>query len=304
MARQLKEVPDRNQPNDVWVDLVTHPERNRSGYINFEQALEPDNAFEPGASAWSRKNAWWLAEATFLAYWQDDEVVKKIYSDKAGLQCLPLAEGATQCHVAFNEEFAIVAFRGTQPYDLGDLLDDAGFAQTAWTTGRVHAGFKAALERIKEKLVTALSSHAPGLPVWMTGHSLGGALAVLAADELGAKGVYTFGLPRVGDQAFTGHFNQKFKDRSFRYVDDHDFVTHLPPEKLLWFSYAHVDELRWIDRDGTVRTVEPPALQADDLLKIVRLLKTNQRLDMPDALKDHAPVLYATHTWNDLVRNP
>src|SRR5258706_955163 len=260
MIRQLKKVPDRNQPIDVWVDLVTHPDRNRTGYINFEQALEPDNRFEPGAGAFSRKNAWWLAEASLLSYWKGDQEVQKIYAENAGLQCLPLAVGATQCHLAFNQEYAIVAFRGTQSDDWRDLFDDARFKLTEWKTGHVHAGFKDAFERIRDSLIKALANHAPGLPVWITGHSLGAALAILAADDLGAKGVYTFGLPRVGDQIFAGHFNQQFRGRSFRYVDDHDVVTHVPPERLPGLSYAHIDERRWIDRDGNVSTADPTVL--------------------------------------------
>jgi triacylglycerol lipase len=306
MARQLKKVPDRNQPTDVWVDLVTHPERNRSGYVNFEQALDPDNLFEPGATEFSRKNAWWLAEASLLAYWHDEDVAKKIYLERAGLQCLPLTEGATQCHLAFNKDFAIVAFRGSQPDDWGDIFDDASFGQTQWKTGHVHAGFKGAFERIKEKLTATLTDHAPGLPVWMTGHSLGAALAVLAADDLGAQGVYTFGLPRVGDQIFAGHFDQQFRGRSFRYVDDHDVVTHVPPERLPGLSYAHVDERRGIDKDGNVGTAEPTVRHffQDIFGRSNVLLDTLKHpFSLPAALEDHAPVLYATHIWNDLVKN-
>jgi triacylglycerol lipase len=313
MIRQLKTVPDRDAPIDVWVDLVAHPEKNRSGYVNFEQGLEPDNRFESGASGFSRKNAWWLAEASFLSYWRDDEGVKRIYAESAGLQCVPLAEGPTQCHLAFNDDFAIVAFRGTQSDDWRDLFDDARFKLTDWQTGHVHAGFKGAFDRIRDKLNAALTTHAPNRPVWMTGHSLGAALAVLAADEIEAtQGVYTFGLPRVGDPTFVAHFNERFRDRSFRYVDHLDVVTHVPPEKSPLGSYSHVDERRWIDKDGNVSTATPTLphfVQAVFgrpivLFHTLQLLMQGRQPSMLDALADHAPVLYTTHTWNDLVRNP
>jgi predicted lipase len=84
----------------------------------------------------------------------------------------------------------------------------------------VHAGFKDAFKRIEEKLKEALRAHAPHRPVWNTGHSLGAAPAVLAADTIETKGIYTFGLPRVGDTIFAGHYNQRFNGKSFRYVND------------------------------------------------------------------------------------
>jgi triacylglycerol lipase len=221
-----------------------------------------------------------------------------------------LDEGGTQCHLAFNQDFAIVAFRGTQPDEWEDIFDDGRFGLASWQNGRVHAGFKKAFKRIEPKLRDALRTHAPNRPVWMTGHSLGAALAVLAADTIETQGIYTFGLPRVGDTIFVGHYNQRFSGRSFRYVNDVDVVTHVPPGRPL-SPYLHVDEQRSIDPDGNVSKALP-ALQhflrdifgrPNVVLHILELLTKGQFLEMPDALADHAPVLYATHTWNDLVRN-
>ncbi|HSS52343.1 MAG TPA: lipase family protein [Thermoanaerobaculia bacterium] len=308
MARQKKQVPSRNESTDYWVDLVVHPERNRSEYVNFDHALDADNKFEPNAGGFSPVNAWWLAEASLLAYWLDATEVARIYRQRAGLDCLVLEEGSTLCHLAFNKEFAIVAFRGTQADDWRDLFDDSRFALTDWMNGRVHCGFKAAFLRIQEKLSAALKAHAPGLPVWMTGHSLGAAIAVLAADTIETRGIYTFGLPRVGEPIFVGHFNQRYSGRSFRYVNDHDVVTHVPPGRPVT-SYLHIEEARSIDADGHVTTATPPSLQlirnifgeARMVFQIVQLLREGKLSLMPDALADHAPVLYATHTWNDLA---
>jgi triacylglycerol lipase len=310
MARQRKQVPSRTEPIGFWVDLVTHPEKNRSAYVSFEHANDAENKFKPNVTGFSRLNAWWLAEAAFLAYWRDPEKVKRIYEQQTGLKCEPLDEGGTQCHLAFNEDFAIVAFRGTQPDDWQDIFDDGRFGLDDWPHGRVHEGFKAAFKRIEKKLRDALKTHASNKPLWITGHSLGAALAVLAADTIETRGIYTFGLPRVGNTLFTGHYNQRFSGRSFRYVNDVDVVTHVPPGRPLT-PYLHVDEQRWIDPDGNV-SKSLPALQhffsdifgrPNVVLHILELLTKGQLLEMPDALADHAPVLYATHTWNDLVRN-
>ena len=309
-----KQPPDRGAPLDFWVDLVTHPERNRSGYVNFEHALDPAYRFRGDATELARANAWWLAEASLLAYWPDAAQVKEIYRTRTGLACEPVVVGNILCHLAFNDRFAIVAFRGTRPDDWQDILDDARFRMVDWTNGHVHGGFKGAFLDIRDALIGALHSHAPNLPVWMTGHSLGAAIAVLAADTIPeTKGVYTFGCPRVGDQIFVGHFNARFQSQSFRYVDDHDVVTHLPPEPLGWpvGLYEHVNERRWIDKDGNVGTGSPTLAhfvgdvfgQPVVLYHMLQLSMSGQ-LPLPDALEDHAPVLYATYAWNDLFKNP
>ncbi|ETN79016.1 triacylglycerol lipase [Necator americanus] len=71
--------------------------------------------------------------------------------------------------------------------------------------------------------------------VLFTGHSLGGALAALAAARTAKQGfrrgdqitIYTFGEPRVGDATFAANFDSMIKD-SYRVVFRRDIVPHLP----------------------------------------------------------------------------
>lgn len=76
--------------------------------------------------------------------------------------------------------------------------------------------------------------------LYITGHSLGGAMAVLAAaliysdEELRdlrpcLRGIYTFGQPMVGDRAFASMFEASFGNKLFRHVYGRDVVPHLPP---------------------------------------------------------------------------
>lgn len=52
-------------------------------------------------------------------------------------------------------------------------------------------------------------------PIYVTGHSLGGSIAVLTAAELSVDDdynvatVYTYGKPRVGNKKFASWFNQR-----------------------------------------------------------------------------------------------
>jgi hypothetical protein len=76
--------------------------------------------------------------------------------------------------------------------------------------------------------------------LYLCGHSLGGAHAVLAAAKIyedprcaclrdKLRGVYTFGQPMVGDEEFTSVCDRLFGDRLFRHVYGRDIVPHYPP---------------------------------------------------------------------------
>jgi hypothetical protein len=121
----------------------------------------------------------------------------------------------------------VLAFRGTQVGSLRDISTDLRANLVAAPGGgRVHAGFQAAFEKVRERLVTALARY-PGLPLYITGHSLGGALALVATRYLGSDSsgaTYTFGCPRAGDDAFFA----SIKTPIYRIVNAADGVTRIP----------------------------------------------------------------------------
>ncbi|WKY12670.1 hypothetical protein Q1695_003902 [Nippostrongylus brasiliensis] len=81
-------------------------------------------------------------------------------------------------------------------------------------------------------------AHYKGYRITLTGHSLGGALAALAAARIAKQGfrrgdqitIYTFGEPRVGDLTFATNFDSMIRD-SYRVVFHRDCIPHLPPWK-------------------------------------------------------------------------
>ncbi|WP_437591730.1 lipase family protein [Sorangium sp. So ce1000] len=100
--------------------------------------------------------------------------------------------------------------------------------------------------------------------LYITGHSLGGAMAVLAAarlfhehpEEMKKKlgGVYTYGQPMVGDQAFAERCEADFGSRLFRHIFRNDVVPHWPPRSTGAFKHAGKKEY-WSSPDGwTERT--------------------------------------------------
>lgn len=95
--------------------------------------------------------------------------------------------------------------------------------------------------------------------VWITGHSLGGALAALAAAKLLVEhklelaGLYTFGQPPVGTIRFCSRFEKQFPNRFFRFVNHTDAVSGAPI-----FFRAHVGEVRYFDTSGALWEGAPP----------------------------------------------
>jgi pimeloyl-ACP methyl ester carboxylesterase len=148
-----------------------------------------------------------------------------------------------------HEKRALVVFRGTEPDDVTDLGTDLEVSLTPWDgAARVHAGFRDAFESVADAISRWRDVHAP-LPPIVTGHSLGAALATLAASRWRAARLVTFGCPRVGNPAFAATIAS---NANVRYVNCCDVVTELPPE--MPDLYEHVGPLRYIDRLGRIET--------------------------------------------------
>jgi hypothetical protein len=285
--------------------FVLHPERD-ADYVHFQNGER--HPFDARATVIGRCNAWWLADAALLAYW--DAPVACARFEAAGWRTECLDQEGVQCYVATASAAVIVAFRGTEPDQWRDIFDDASFALAPWVRAGtlVHRGFRDALQRIWDRLHAKLVPLAATRSVWFTGHSLGAALATLAADRADFDGfVCTLGSPRVGDHAFTAAFDRRFRGRSLRYVSGADVVTHVPPP--LPLPYDHVARQRHIREDGTIGD-EPPRLHhffnelirhSTALLDTVELLERGLARSAPGFLLDHMPRGYSVDIWNDHV---
>jgi len=118
----------------------------------------------------------------------------------------------TEAAVLWNDDVVILGFRGTTP--TADFVTDAqkNMRRMPDSWGDmvlVHNGFAVSWEAIRDDVIDELEERlVGGRRLWITGHSLGGALATLAAYDLDAvegipvEGVHTFGQPRVGGDAF------------------------------------------------------------------------------------------------------
>ncbi|MAI73342.1 MAG: hypothetical protein CMM01_20900 [Rhodopirellula sp.] len=257
-----------------------------------------------------RVHAWWLAEISMLVYADGDGFVRRQLMS-AGMLDVKMytspktSADHTQAILTFNADSVIVAFRGTEPNEWKDLITDMKAHQIELgTAGKVHAGFQSGLLSVWDQVQPELERlSASGKRVWMTGHSLGGALAVLAAHQFREPAtVYTFGSPRIGDADFVKHYQQP----TFRIVNNTDLVAEVPPP--LW--YQHVGELIYFNsRHQVCRNVPVSRLVKDrargQSLAVTQRIKEWSSLDLAERpvkpLLDHAPICYVVHCWNAMV---
>jgi triacylglycerol lipase len=273
-----------------------------TAYVHFDG--HQTAPFDPKAASMTRANAWWLAESALLAYWGAADAIPRFR--RAGLDAEFFEQQDTQAYVAWTADAVLVTFRGTQPGSVDDIVSDVLVPLVDWPTGKVHFGFKAALERVWTGMIGRIEALASSRSVWFSGHSLGAALATLAADRFrSTAGVCTIGSPRAGNRAFAAAFDTRFGDRALRYVNDTDIVTHVPTPFPL--SYNHVGALRQISPEGVI-TSQVPALahfvtavfgDVDHVAETMNAVRAGTIQTAPDFLLDHMPRSYAVDIWND-----
>jgi len=173
-------------------------------------------------------------------------VVEKVFSDDA--------HNLFGYVVRTNEDI-VISFRGTQGPSLQNWITNLNFLKTDYYFApcncRVHSGFYDGYMYLKDQIVPVVKSlraKYPSLPIRVTGHSLGAALATLCvADLAGVEGIHVdmmihFGEPRVGDDDFVSWFKGLGVTLSHRVTHYRDIVPHLPPHD---FGFSHVPTEIW-----------------------------------------------------------
>jgi hypothetical protein len=221
---------------------------------------------------------------------------------------------------------AILAFRGTDPASFVAMFGDGDVMQRPFEGHGVHAGFYANVEAIWDDVSDALHAAVQGAhlddqgvrvetpnkleTLYVTGHSLGGAMAVLAAARLFGRGyeawnpkklvqgVYTFGQPMVGDKGFAEVCARAFGERLYRHVYRTDLIPHLPPKSSI--PYAHTSKewrsdsvlAPWHGGHEASKRASLPAAVFDALLNAVELRFIPRPLLLGYSIDDHMPVGY------------
>jgi len=207
------------------------------------------------------------------------------------------------CLVGTTDRGVVLSFRGTIPPDIHDqqsLLDwisdltDEPIAAPG-IPGKVHAGFWQALSALWEPMVKEIkqqmNANGQSLPLYITGHSKGGALSSLAALRLKLQEgivpavVYTYASPHPGDVTFANQYKLDIPNH-IRYEYGNDIVPHLVPDSMFidtiaslpgigeffkgmeTWNYAPVGSLQFIEWDKQTIVNDSTILHVERLARL------------------------------------
>jgi Lipase (class 3) len=244
-------------------------------------------------------------EAARLAYHPAERMPDEAQRLKAALQCIGFDEPTwfvdrgtnTQAfgsHRA-SDHTVLLAFRGTEPDQVGDLYTDGQFWKVSWMDQhhQVHAGFaKSASALLGGPHLKAYLQRHEGARLWMTGHSLGAAIATLVATAHKPHTLVLVGSPRVGDESFCQSVQAQVVHRL---VNCCDIITRIPPTGL---GFAEVGIPTYIDASGAVHTdwlrgdARIDADRSDARMSHLRELAWRWGNVLCRDLADHAPINY------------
>ena len=249
------------------------------------------------------------AEAARLAYRRFEEGADELERLAADLARGGFAAPARFVHPGTDGQgygtfdangLALLAFRGTQPDRVGDLVSDARFAfePCKLGEGHVHAGFQNTALGLWPDVERWLhETAAKRKRLIVCGHSLGAAIATLLALPSKADLLFTLGSPRVGDADFVAQFEASAL-RVVRAVDCCDVVTEVPPIAL---GFQHLGAPLYIDRLGAASSDASAAFIEEDRreARATYLSEHSFRIGtvLVRDLADHAPINYLRAFW-------
>ena len=220
-------------------------------------------------AAYSDRTAWLMAEMSRLSYVKaevnPDELKGALAQADFELVQIFNCSG-TQGFLAkrASDKLAVLVFRGTEREDPRDVITDLEATFYKDENGvKIHDGFYKAYKCVEEDIYRA-AEKIKDYSLYVTGHSLGGALALIATRALNSDNLaacYTFGGPKVGNE----EFGEEIKPPIYRIVNAFDIVPATPPTYLLDLLFLvpvkkvqdFISNFRGYDHHGDVRYLTP-----------------------------------------------
>jgi len=181
-----------------------------------------------------------------------------------------------QAYLLTNGKERVLSFRGTEVKQKSDILADLTSGKNKEENGsHVHVGFRKEVNKLWDDILLNLNKDGNNLPLVITGHSLGAAMATIMASRLSFRGLInvnalvTFGSPRVGTKAFVS----ALKVPHTRVINCCDAVTRVP---LYIMKFRHHGTILYLDYHGNARHSAGWRLLWDQILARKRALEKRQ----------------------------
>ena len=219
---------------------------------------------KPYTTALNPDNAYWMARLSQAVYRKrsktnpapDEAKILKILQkeDEKFISITGFSKNSAQAMIVEHEEYLCMVFRGTD--EIADWLDNLNAFPVKELFGSFHRGFWFSVADIWDGIeqryqeLRAIKKR----PLFITGHSLGGAMATIAAAkfihlDLPFISVYTFGQPRAMTKETSQVFDIEAKSRFFRFQNNNDLVTRVPARLM---GYSHVGSSIYISQTGSI----------------------------------------------------
>ncbi len=255
-------------------------------------------------------NAYWMARISNAIYMKrsaSDEhpdeaaILHNLKAEDPGFMSVKGADtNSSQAALIAHQDYLCMVFRGTN--ELADWLDNINAFRTRVLFGEIHRGFWNSVEDVWDVIHDAYVRlrEESKRPLFFTGHSLGGAMATVAAarflhQDLPFTSVYTYGEPRALGREASRIYNAEAGRRHYRFQNNEDIVTRVPSRLM---GYSHVGTCLYIDSDQQIH--DDPGFWYRFLDVFDGSLEALRGQGHVGAVTDHAMDLYqaAVSNWD------
>lgn len=249
-------------------------------------------------------NAYWmarLASAIYLGTTKPDEqrILKDLKSeDPAFLSVYGVSKNSAQAALVEHENYLALVFRGTD--ELSDWIDNINSFPEQALFGAFHRGFLHSVMDIWDELFARYKELNQRKPrgLFLTGHSLGGAMATVATSILIQQdetftSTYTFGQPRAATRAASRIYNVEAGAKTFRFQNNNDLVTRAPARIM---GYSHVGTYLYITQKQQI--LQDPGRWLEFLDNVSGAMESLNEIGI-DGVVDHGMQHYlaAVRAW-------
>ena len=212
------------------------------GEKKFDLYLIPEKYIEY-KETYDLETAKWLLELISVTYSEDETKIKNALSEKTNLKFYTFYNiDDAEAGIYYNDDLIVVVFCGTSLSDIKDILCDLNIFHEKVDYGNIHKGFFEYYKKLRKTVfqdLLKLKREKNRKIIW-TGHSMGGALAVIFCSIFREGIVYTFGSPKTGDAKFAEFCNNNLIH--FRIYNENDLIPKLPPINFL-YEHSGIDVL-------------------------------------------------------------